>query len=135
MLETVLERIAVALEKQNAMTEQLLAGKASVVQAPPAQVVVPKKETKAPKAAPVVQIAPVVEVDPFSNDTEPSAITLDSLMAHLTTHAKAFGNKTTIDLIKKHGADAATPKIKTIPEANWQACWDEVTADLNKIKK
>ena len=138
MLETVLERIAVALEKQNEMTAQLLmnkpAGAVPVVATPPAAA--PKVEKKAPKAAPVITPEPV-EVDPFESEAEApgSSITIESLMAHLTEHAKKFGNKVTIDLIKRHGADAVTPKIKTIPEANWKACWDEAAADLAKVTK
>ena len=132
MLEEQLKRIADALEKQIALTESLLNVKPQANPLPPA----PKVEKKAPKAAPVIAES---EADPFADENQDAGlaagITIETLMAHLTEHAKKFGNKVTIDLIKRHGADQVTPKIKTIPEANWKACWDEAAADLAKVTK
>ena len=96
-LEQVMERIAVALEKQNEMTSRLLENKPMSPVATTAPVA-PKVEKKAPKAAPVITPEPV-EVDPFESEAEApgSSITIETLMAHLTEHAKKFGNKVTID--------------------------------------
>lgn len=128
-IEVELGRIATALEKQNALTEALVGKPASAAPV----VAAPNTEKKAPKNAPVV--AAEVKVDPFADAEAPKdELTIDILKDLLTTHAKAFGTKVTVELIKKHGADAATPKITTIPQANWKACFDEATADLKKVK-
>ncbi len=96
------------------------------------------KETKTTKAvkekeAPMTVAEP--EVDPFSQDEAPApAVTFESLTDLLKVHAKKLGTKLTVALIIKHGADRTTPKMNTIPEANFQACWDEATADLKKVE-
>jgi hypothetical protein len=131
MLEEQLKRIADALEKQNALTESLIGNKAPANQQGPVPVAPtpPKVEKKAPKAA------PVVEVDPFAEEAAEPALTFDQIKETLTAHAKQFGSKVTIELMKKHGADAAAPKINTIPEGNWKVCFDEASAELKKVKK
>lgn len=142
-IEQTLERIAVALEKMEARYAGVLDAAPLVSAVVPATVIKEKKTTKAaPQAAPVN--APVIqpeadsftlpgaeEVVPLAKD---STITLDDLKDKLTAHAKAFGTKVTVELIKKHGADAVVPKIATIPTANYAACMTEVESDLKKLK-
>lgn len=81
--------------------------------------------------------APVVE-EPSEFDTEESAdqvqLTTAEIEATLRRHAKAVGSPTTIKLMIKHGADKVTPKIATIPQANYQAIYDEAEADLKKVE-
>ncbi len=89
---------------------------------------------KEKKSAPKTE-APVVEADPFAEQPVASdaVITLDQLTEVLKQHAKALGTKITIALIIKHGADKTTPKINTIPTANFKACFDEANKDLVKL--
>lgn len=131
MLEKLLEvltRIAVAVEK----IEARYAG------AVPAVVpVAASKETKAKKETSASQVMAVAEkeVNPFEpENTDDEKVTFESLTDLLKTHAKKLGTKVTVALIIKHGADRTTPKMNTIPEANFKACFDEATADLKKVE-
>ena len=126
-IEQTLERIAVALEKQNELTAAIVQGKAAVAAPVPAAV----KETKVKKDAPAPPVAEP-EQDPFSGGEE-AAVTFETLTELLKAHAKSLGTKLTVALIIKHGADRTTPKMNTIPEANFKACFDEATLDLKKV--
>lgn len=132
-IEVELGRIATALEKQNALTEALVNGKGNPLP-PPAPLAAPKVEKKAPKNAPVVEPEAVDAGEGMFEDG-PTGVTLDALKELLTQHAKAFGTKVTLAMIISHGADKDTPKIATIPEVNWAACFTQATADLKKVKK
>lgn len=127
-IEQDLTRIAVALEE---MVKRMPITANANMAAP----TLPAKETKAKKeASPVV--APEPEVDPFaSGDTPTPVVTFESLTDLLKIHAKQLGTKVTVALIVKHGADKIVPKMNTIPEANFTACFDEATADLKKLEK
>lgn len=135
MLEKFLEvltRIAVAAEKIAAQ------GNGSAQAVPEA--VVAKPATRTTKVQPVKQVTAVAEpeVDPFAQEVEQDVeqgVSFDSLTELLKTHAKQLGTKTTVALIVKHGANRLIPKMNTIPEANYKACYDEATADLKKLEK
>lgn len=132
-IEQTLERIAVALEKIVALKPSDLGAPrtASEVQAIAPAV----KKGKGVAPAPVA--APVIEVDPFAAPGEAAVpeVTFPMLSEKLQLHAKMYGTPTTIELIKKHGADKAQPKMSSIPTANYAACLAEVEADLAKAKK
>lgn len=122
-LEQTLERIAVALEKIEARYSGILP-------TAPRETKV-KKETA---AAPVAVVEP--ESNPFETDAAAeTAISFDALSVLLKDHSVKLGVKPTIALIIKHGADRTTPKLNTIPEGSFKACWDEATADLLKFNK
>lgn len=121
-IETDLGRIATSLE---IIVKHLTTDKAAPAREP-AQPAAAKKTAAKPVPT------PEPEVDPFA---EPQAeISLDTLSDLLKKHAKALGTKTTIALILKHGADKVTPKINTIPTANYAACFAEAEGDLKKVK-
>lgn len=137
-IEQTLERIAVALEK----IEARFAGNvttAAVTIATPAIVAPVAKDKKktaaaAPVAAPVIAAAEPSEFDlPGQGAEEP--LTFEHLKGRLTLHATTFGTKVTLPIMVKHGADNVTPKMNTIPEANWKACLAEINADLKKQGK
>lgn len=135
MLEEQLKRIADALEKQNALTESLIGNKNQLPSLTSTVANGPKVEKKAPKAAPVVEKEPEPDVNSMFDESAPAGITQESLKETMTQHAHLFGAKTTIALMVVHGADKTTPKISTIPQANWQAAFDQATAEIKKFKK
>jgi len=125
-LENDLKRIADALEViASTLTSQKDVSVKKVEEVPEVEPVKaePKKEKKAKKEEPVV----VEEVRVVVNK--------DAVEGLLRKHAQILGAKTTIALMIKHGADKTTPKIATIPEANYAAVIEEATADLNKVEK
>lgn len=131
-IETDLGRIATALE------EIAIQGRASISLTGTASTQEPVKVSTSKKTGKIDVVKSVEDdVDPFSQDEKPKedVLTLDKLKELLTIHAKKLGTKTTIALIIKHGADPATPKINTIPETNFQKCFDEATLDLKKVEK
>ena len=120
-LEQEIQKLIIAVE---ALTKAM--GQPAPAPAPASRAAKPVKE-----APPVEQ-----EVNPFEPEasTAAPAVTFESLTELLKGHAKKLGTKLTIALIIKHGADRTTPKMNTIPEANFKACWDEATADLKKME-
>lgn len=129
-IEQNLERIAVALE-------QLVKSKCGTPVPAVEPPVVTKKGLASKKEA-LAAAAPETEeaTDMFASETQAEPlVTLEKLSDTLKLHAKALGTKLTIALIKKHGADSTTPKINTIPTANWFVCFAEAEADLKKTKK
>jgi len=92
------------------------------------------KTTKAAKETPAPVAEP--EVDPFSQTTDAAEpiVNFESLTDLLKLHAKKLGTKVTVALIIKHGADRTTPKMNTIPEANFKTCFEEASADLKKVE-
>lgn len=125
-IEIDLNRIATALE------QMLLRMPVASVSTVPAAVPV-KEAKKSKETAPAPVAVAEAEVDPFSHDAE-VVPTFDELSTLLKEHSIKLGTKVTIALIKKHGANAVTPKLNTIPEANFKACYDEATADLKKLE-
>jgi hypothetical protein len=124
-LENDLKRIADALEViASTLTSQKDVSVKKVEEVPEVEPVKaePKKEKKAKKEEPVVEEVKVV-------------VNKDAVEGLLRKHAQILGAKTTIALMIKHGADKTTPKIATIPEANYAAVIEEATADLNKVEK
>lgn len=95
-------------------------------------------KTSTTGAATPLVVAVVEDVDPFAiadvGVQQPEEITFEKLSDLLKKHAATLGTKTTIALIQKHGADAVTPKLNTIPTANYKSCFDEATKDLTKVK-
>lgn len=128
-IEQNLERIAVALEEIAAQGRTATTAIAAIVKTTKAS----KPVTTAEKGRPETETSD--EVDPFAAPEAEPLVTLEKLSDTLKLHAKALGTKVTIALIKKHGADSTTPKINTIPAANWFVCFAEAEADLKKTKK
>jgi hypothetical protein len=132
-IEQTLERIAVALEKIAEVRENLL-----IMTSPAADPAVKKPgrpaKAVAPVGAPVVTPPPPEALpDPFAEGAPAAAISFEQLTDLLKKHSKTFGVKTTIALMVKHGADATTYKMSTIPTASYQALFTEATADLEKV--
>lgn len=123
-LESDLNRIATALEE---IVKGLKNGVSQTIAAP---VAMKEAKPKAAKAEPVV-----AEQDPFAPADEVGApvVSFDVLSTLLKQHSIKFGTKVTIALMIKHGANASTPKLNTIPEGSYQACYDEACADLKKL--
>lgn len=124
-IDTDINRIATALEEM--LKRMPITANAN--QAGPTPPVKEKKTKETVVAEP--------EIDPFGQNEAPveMAVTFETLTELLKTHAKQLGTKITVALIIKHGADKTTPKMNTIPEANFKACFDEATADLKKLDK
>lgn len=132
-IEQTLERIAVAVEKIAAGR-----GEPSVTIASVTQTTIPAVPIKIKKEKPMAVPAEKSEFDlPSGNadTTNEIPITFDQLKDRLTAHATNFGTKVTLPIMVRHGADAITPKMNTIPEANWKACLAEINADLKKQGK
>lgn len=145
MIEETLVRIAVALEKQNELVCMLAFKKAGPESGPfnqgadvPVETV--KKTRKVAEPVKPVVAEPVAEeIDPFAAEPEPVAaskeVTFDMLSDFLRKHSVTFGTKTTMALMIKHGADKGTPKLNTIPEKSFNACYAEAQQDFDKLKK
>lgn len=131
-IETDLGRIATALEqmvKLCSASKETTSVHVTVPSGPAA------KSAKKQADKPVPAVESVVESDPFQSESPAQEeLTEAKLGEFLKTHATTFGTKATIALIKKHGADPVTPKINTIPQANWQACYNEAKEDMLKKK-
>lgn len=137
MIEQTLERIATALEKIATNGGGNLQNTNSVnhkVTEMPVKATKTAKTATAPVGAPVV-VSEVesVENDPFADAQIGATVTIDMVKDVLAKHARAFGTQQTIDLIKRHGADAVTPKIAGIPAKNFAACIAEAEKDLAKL--
>lgn len=128
-IESDLNRIATALEEMVKICRSNI--QAEVVPAPALKAAEPVKKVK--KEVPVVQPEP--DTDPFGQEvsTQPEP-TFESLTSLLKAHSIALGTKVTIALIIKHGADRMTPKLNTIPQASFSACYAEAKADLAKLE-
>lgn len=130
-IENDLGRIATSLE---AIAKHLTADKQPTNQVVPAPTAAKVKKSDKPTetAAPIE-----AEVDPFAEAAAPAAeeVSLENLSELLKRHAKLLGTKLTIALIIKHGADKVTPKIATIPQANFTACFNEALSDIAKVTK
>lgn len=132
-IETDLGRIATALEAMVKIQEKAYGLATADKQPAPAVVVPTAKKASAAKAAPAAAPAEP-EVDPFNQEAAAEEVSFETLSALLKQHSVKLGVKTTIALILKHGADKVTPKLNTIPTANFKACFDEATADLKKLE-
>jgi len=131
-IENSLERIAAALETIAANTGSPVLGATPVSLEKKSEPI----KVKAPKAAPVVA-APAIE-DPFAGEEEQPkapAVSFEQMSETLKKHAKTFGSPVTIKLMKDHGADPKTPKLATIPEANFAKITAQAITELEKAAK
>ena len=107
MLEQILERIAIALER--------LAGAAENIPAP--EKVKPGRPAK-------VAAAPVVEEDPLAET--PSAFTQDQVRDALRAFMKVQGKEPTMAVMIKYGADKVKPLLPQIKAENYAALMKEI---------
>jgi len=132
-IESLLERIAVALEK--------IAATADVITVEETPVVEPTPKAKKAKKDDAVNPMEVLEnldkkVEEVAAAPEPQpVITVEVLTVKLREHANTIGAQFTQAIMLKHGANKTTPKISTIPLANYVACYKEAEAELKKVKK
>lgn len=129
-IESLLERIAVALEK--------IAATADVITVEETPVVEPAPKAKKAKKDDAVNPMEVLEnLDKKVEEAvEPQVtITVEALTLKLREHANTIGAQFTQAIMLKHGANKNTPKISTIPLANYEACYKEAEAELKKVKK
>lgn len=121
-IEIQLERIANALETLVGMKDVA----APAIETPKAEVA--KAKVTVPKGAPVIKKAETVMPEPVAPvKTEVvSTITKELLTEALRNHASNGNAENTKALMIKHGANATTPKIDSIPVANYAALYAEV---------
>ena len=109
MLEQVLERIAIALERIAAVHAGQGALDTDTTK---------KKPGRPPKEAPI--LPGIVDVDPLAVDAPAvKTFTVDEIRTALVAFKEKNGLDKTKALMIKYGADAAKPVITTIPAAEY----------------